>query len=34
MNKIEIKVIFDKAEVLYIKVLGRFFAENNLIKKL
>jgi hypothetical protein len=32
MNKIEIKVILDKTEVLYIEILGRFLAEDNLIE--
>jgi hypothetical protein len=30
MNRIEIKTILDKAEILYIEILGRFSAEDNL----
>jgi hypothetical protein len=30
MNKIKIKIILNKTKVLYIEVLRRFLAENNL----
>jgi hypothetical protein len=30
MNKIEIKTILNKTKILYIEVLGRFLAEDNL----
>jgi hypothetical protein len=30
MNEIEIKVILNKTEILYIEVLRRFLIENNL----
>jgi hypothetical protein len=32
MNRIKIETILDKTEILYIKVLERFLAENNLAK--
>jgi hypothetical protein len=32
MNRIKIKVILDKTKILYIEILGRFSAENDLIK--
>jgi hypothetical protein len=30
MNRIEIETIFNKTEILYAEILGRFLAENNL----
>jgi hypothetical protein len=32
MNKIEIETIIDKTEILYIEVLGRFLAEDDLME--
>jgi hypothetical protein len=32
MNRIKIKTILDKIKILYTEILGRFLAENNLIK--
>jgi hypothetical protein len=34
MNRIEVKAILDKAEVLHIEVLGRFSAEDDLAEDL